>query len=440
MPPAADCLFSQAWISNLPRIGLLVFLVTTPSLELPADEIDFVRDIRPILSDKCYTCHGPDEAQRQANLRLDTQSGAFAESDGHHAIVAGNVNDSELLRRVEANDDSIMPPPDYKKHLTEREKEILRSWIAQGASWKDHWAYLPLQEPTPPETGSSWPFNSIDQFILHKLTSQNVTPATDADRRTLIRRLSFDLIGLPPTPQQVDEFLKDPSSDAYERVVDRLLESPHYGERMAMVWLDLVRYADSVGYHGDQDVSVSPYRDYVIKAFNENYSFDRFTREQLAGDLLPNPTHEQLIASGYNKLGMMSAEGGVQPEEYLTKYASDRVRTAAGVWMGSTFGCAECHDHKFDPFTTKDFYRFAAFFADIKERGLYDGPATAERWGPIVEVPDEGLDELLAPIDSRIAELETQFGASSPEIDALQKQWQESLRLDAQRWFVLIPQ
>ncbi|MFP6675531.1 MAG: DUF1549 and DUF1553 domain-containing protein, partial [Pirellulaceae bacterium] len=282
-----------------------------------------------------------------------------------------------------------------------------------------------------------WPRNFIDAFVLDRLKKEGLTPSSEADRRILLRRLSFDLTGLPPTTADFDAFEADRSEKSYEAAVERLLDSAHYGEHMAMYWLDLVRYADTVGYHGDQDMSVSPYRDYVINAFNTNMPFNRFTLEQIAGDLLPNPTQDQLVASGYNKLGMMSAEGGVQPKEYLAKYAADRVRTASAVWMGATLGCAECHDHKFDPFTSVDFYRFAAFFADIKERGLYSGANRDGNWGPMVDVTDGELPKLLKPIDQKIAELQKLIDTSTPQLDAAQVAWERSLDVSVADWKVL---
>ena len=255
--------------------------------------------------------------------------------------MAGDPAASDLIRRINSTDpDEVMPPPDHAKQLTAQQKQILTRWIQQGADWKDHWAYVVPQRYPIPAINAQSTGNFIDAFVAAKLLTQGISPAAPADRRILIRRLSFDLTGLPPTPAEVTAFLNDSSAGAYEAVVDRLLGSQHYGERMAMYWLDLVRYADTVGYHGDQDVSVSPFRDYVIDAFNDNMPFDRFTREQLAGDLLSEPTRDQLVASGYNKLGMMSAEGGVQPKEYLAKYIAERVRTASSVWLGSTLGCA----------------------------------------------------------------------------------------------------
>ncbi len=414
-------------------------LVSVASL-VRGEDVDFVRDIRPILADKCYACHGPDAEQRQADLRLDTKEGAFVDLGGHFAIVAGSPDQSELVRRINSADqDEVMPPPDHPKQLSDREKRVLATWVRQGAEWQDHWAYVVPRRHRTPEIKSGSAANFIDALIIARLTERGIHPSAAADRRTLIRRLSFDLTGLPPTAAEVEAFLGDRSDGAYEAIVDRLLSSQHYGERMAIYWLDLVRYADTVGYHGDQDVSVSPFRDYVINAFNNNMPLDRFTREQLAGDLLPNPTRDQLVASGYNKLGMMSAEGGVQPKEYLAKYIAERVRTASSVWLGSTLACAECHDHKFDPFTTKDFYRFAAFFADIQERGLYSGANRDGNWGPKVDVPDDELPGLLEPVEARIAMLQQTIDTSTPELEAAQRAWEQEFAVGNSQWQILQP-
>ena len=353
------------------RILFAALLAVSVASVASADEpIRFNRDVRPILSDTCFACHGPDARKRKADLRFDVEKVAKAETaSGEIAIVPGNVAKSELLKRITATDESHMPPLGFGKKLTPAQVATLTKWIEQGAKWEDHWSFVPIAKPTPP-AGATHP---VDAFIRAKLTEKGLKPAAEADRVTQLRRLSFDLIGLPPTPAEVEAFVADKSPNAYEKQVDRLLSSEHYGERMATFWLDVVRYADSVGYHGDQVVSVWPFRDYVIKSFNANKRFDVFTKEQLAGDLLPDATTEQKVASGYNRLGMMSAEGGVQPKEYLAKYAAERVRAVGGGWLGLTTGCAECHDHKFDPILTKDFYRLEAFFADIQERGLYGG-------------------------------------------------------------------
>jgi mono/diheme cytochrome c family protein len=350
--------------------GLIAALAgRVPAAETAAGKIQFNRDIRPILSDNCFRCHGPDKNHRKAKLRLDVREVALE----REAFVPGKPAESELIRRINAtNEDDVMPPPSAEKRLTPEQKQLLADWIAQGAEYQPHWAYITPGRPAVPEVKNrAWVRNPIDAFVLRELEARNLQPSPEADRATLLRRLSLDLTGLPPTPAEVEAFRTDSRPDAYERRVDWLLASPHYGERMAVPWLDVARYADTVGYHGDQPQNVFPYRDYVINAFNANKPFDQFTIEQLAGDLLPNPTVEQKIATGFNRLNMMTREGGAQPKEYLAKYAADRVRTVSAAWLGSTMGCAECHDHKYDPFTTKDFYQMEAFFADIRQWGVY---------------------------------------------------------------------
>ena len=372
------------------RIAALMFF-TIPAFAAEPP-IGFNRDIRPILSENCFACHGPDARKVKAKLRFDVEKLAKGPAEsGAIAIVPGKPLESELLKRVTATDEFHMPPEETGKKLTKEQISLLTRWIEQGAKWEDHWAFTPIQRPEVPAGA-----NAVDHFIRAKLKEKNLAMSPEADRTALIRRLNFDLIGLPPTPQEVNDFLGDKSPNAYEKVVDRLLVSPHYGERLAMFWLDLVRYADSVGYHGDQVMSVWPYRDYVIKSFNDNTPFDRFTKEQLAGDLLPNAAREQKIASGYNRLGMMSAEGGVQPKEYLAKYASERVRAVSGAWLGLTVGCAECHDHKFDAISAKDFYRLEAFFADITERGLYNGGD----FGPSLMLATESEGKKLSDLET----------------------------------------
>ena len=352
-----------------------------PNAGLAAAEIEFNRDIRPLLSQRCFACHGPDDTHREADLRLDDRRQAMADRGGHAAIVPGDVAASELWQRVSSDDEDLrMPPADSGKQLSPEELQLLRRWIEQGAEWSAHWAYEPPARhplPLPPASlgeglvASSRAGNWIDRFIQHTLTRQGLAPAPPSDPVTLLRRVSFDLTGLPPTLDQVEEFSHDRSPQAWQQVVDRLLQSPAFGERMAIYWLDLVRYADTVGYHGDQDHNISPYRDYVIQAFNEGLPFDQFTREQLAGDLLDSPRTEQLIATGYNRLLQTSHEGGVQPKEYLAIYAADRVRNLSLVWMAATVGCAQCHNHKFDPYTITDFYALAAFFADVDEEAHF---------------------------------------------------------------------
>lgn len=333
-------------------------------------KVEYNRDVRPILSENCFFCHGPDKNQRKAKLRLDVRDEAIAKE----AFVPGKAEESELVKRIlTADEDDVMPPPDSHKHLTDAQKGILKRWIAQGAEYQPHWAYVTPNRPELPAVKNrKWVRNPIDAFILQNLEAKRIKPSPEADRRTLLRRLSLDLIGLPPTPEEMAGFIADKDPRAYERQVERLLASPHFGERMAVPWLDIVRFSDTVGYHGDQNQRIFPYRDYVITSFNRNKPFDRFTVEQIAGDLLPNPTVEQRVATGFNRLNMMTREGGAQPGEYLAKYAADRVRTVGTTWLGSTMGCAECHDHKFDPITSRDFYSMAAFFADVKQWGVYN--------------------------------------------------------------------
>ncbi len=319
--------------------------------------IDFVRDIRPLLSDNCFACHGPDSKKRKADLRLDTREGAFADLGGTTTIVHGKPNESELVIRIITDDeDDLMPPSDSGKKLDDSQKALLKQWIVEGAQYDLHWAYKPITRPMPPSVKrGSFVVNDIDRLVLASMRAKGYEPAWEADRRTLIRRLSFDLTGLPPTWEQVQSFVGDSSLHAFEKLVDRLLASPHYGERMAAFWLDLVRYADTMGYHSDNEQTKPLYREYVINAFNNNLPFDRFTREQLAGDLLPDRTRQQLIASGYNRLNMTTREGGSQPKEYIAIYLGDRVRNVSAVWMATTLNCTECHDHKFDPFSMRDY-------------------------------------------------------------------------------------
>jgi hypothetical protein len=375
--------------------------------------IEFNRDVRPILADRCFACHGPDKNKRKANLRLDTREGLLGTAGKAGVVAPGKPDDSELWRRVSSeSSDERMPPPAFAKGLSDADRLILRRWIEQGAKWEGHWAFLPIARPQPPAVDPDLkPKNAIDQFILQGLAEHHLTPSPEADPVTLIRRLRFDLTGLPPSVKEVDAFVADRSEGGYERTVDRLLASPEFGERMALWWLDLVRYADSVGYHGDQAMSVSPFRDYVIKSFNENKSFDRFTVEQLAGDLLPEPTIEDKIASGYNRLGMMSAEGGVQPKEYLSKYIAERVRDVSGAWLGVTFGCCECHNHKYDPFTQRDFYSLEAFFADIEERGLYSGAEFSGKWGSYIDLPTPDQERQRQRLVREIADVQKVVGA-----------------------------
>ncbi len=390
------------------------------------DEIRFNQDIRAILSDKCYACHGPDKSSRKGDLRLDVESLAKADRDGYAVIDVEHPEQSELLVRITTDDeDDVMPPRDSGKALTEEEIQTLKRWIENGADWEGHWAYIPpVKVPVPDVKNIEWRRSAVDRFIGARLESEGLQASKPADRRTLIRRVFLDLTGLPPSAEEVAAFEHDRDRFAFEHVVDQLLASPHFGERMAVYWLDLVRYADTVGYHGDQDYSVWPYRDYVIDAFNQNVSFDQFTREQLAGDLLADASRRQKVASGYNRLHMITAEGGAQDKEYLAKYAADRVRTTSSVWLGSTMGCAECHDHKFDPFTTKDFYSFAAFFSDLKERGFYGG----NRWEPQLPLPSKDQSVRMASLDDEIRRLESTLTTSTEALVNGQFDWEAQIQ------------
>lgn len=364
------------------RPALTFALLTAPALA--QGELRFNRDVRPILSDRCFSCHGPDRAHRKAGLRLDTEEGA------REALRPGSRQDSEVwLRVVHADPDERMPPASSGKELSPDEIEVVGRWIDEGARFEEHWAWSAPVRPSRPEaTDRAWAAQPIDDFVLAGLEAAGIAPSPDADAWTLVRRLHLDLTGLPPTPEEARAFVDDRSPDRVARRVDELLASPRHAERLAVWWLDLVRFADTVGYHGDQEHSVEPYRDYVLKAFLENYPFDRFTREQLAGDLLPDRTDEQWIASAYNRLLQTTHEGGAQPGEYLAKYAADRVRNVSQVWLGATMGCAECHDHKYDPYSQADFYRLAAFFADVDEDKCFGAPnTTPTKRPPQVDLP-----------------------------------------------------
>jgi hypothetical protein len=408
----------------------------------PADDapIDFVRDVRPILSQHCFACHGQDEAARKAGLSLVTFERATATLEsGATAIVPGDAGASALWRRVTSRDDP-MPPPEEHDALSAEEIDLLGRWIERGASYAPHWAYVaPVATPAPDVADTAWPRGDVDRFILARLEAEGLSPAPDADAVTLLRRLTYDLTGLPPTTAEIDAFLADASPRAYEHAVDRLLASPRYGERMAMYWLDLVRYADTVGYHGDQTQRIWPYRDYVIDAFNANMPFDRFTIEQLAGDLLEAPTQDQLVATGYNRLVQTSHEGGVQLAEYRAIYQADRIANVSGAWMGATIGCARCHDHKYDPYRTKDFYALGAFFSDIDDeehlRDPYAGLNTLPtRRTPEMRVTSAESRRRVEAIDAAIiearADLERVVAGSADTAPAVAERRQ---RIDALR-------
>ncbi|HLX64405.1 MAG TPA: PSD1 and planctomycete cytochrome C domain-containing protein [Planctomycetota bacterium] len=402
-----------------PLVGALA-----PALFAADAKLSYNRDIRPIFSENCFACHGPDKNKRATDMRLDVKELAFAKlKEGGFAIVPGDVKQSTLLARVASTEpEEHMPPRKFGKTLTEAQIATLKKWIEQGAVYEGHWAYVPpVLAAVPPVANEKWCRNAIDRFILARLESEKIAPSAEADKGTLLRRVNLDLIGLPPTPEELAAFTADNSENAYEKVVDRLLASPHFGERMAIYWLDLVRYADSIGCHSDNSRNVAPFRDWVINAFNSNMAFDEFTREQLAGDLLPNASLQQKVASGYNRLLMTTEEGGAQPKEYENKYNADRVRNVSAVWLASTMGCCECHDHKFDPFSAKDFYSMGAFFADVKE-----APVGRREDGMLV--PDAAQGAELAKLDSQIADAKKRLDTSTPELITAQAEWETKTR------------
>ncbi|MCU1260640.1 MAG: hypothetical protein JWO80_3525 [Bryobacterales bacterium] len=378
--------------------------------------VDFDRDIRPILSDNCYTCHGPDEQRRMANLRFDTKDGG-----AFRTLVPGDSGKSKLYQRISATSKAQrMPPPGATTTLNEKQIELIKQWIDQGAKWELHWSYVaPRRLPPPVVTAKKWVRNPVDNFILARLEQENLKPAPEADKATLLRRVTLDLTGLPPTPAELDSFLADKSPNAYDTRVDRLLASPRYGERMAMQWLDLARYADTHGYHIDSHREMWHWRDWVIDAFNRNKPYDQFTIEQLAGDLLPNATTEQKLATGFNRNHMINFEGGAIPEEYQVEYVIDRVEATSNVWMGTTMGCARCHDHKYDPIKQKEFYRFFAFFNTIPEKGLDGRKGNAE---PMIQLPSDRQAARLAAVNAALEE--KQKVLDEKHVAALEAAWE----------------
>lgn len=386
--------------------------------------VDFNREVRPILSDNCFSCHGPDEQQRKARLRLDTKDGAFAKQG---VVVPGDGMNSRLYKRIATTDaNTVMPPVATGHKLTPQQIETVKRWIDEGAKWNEHWAFVAPQRPTLPTVKDlAWPNNPIDNFILARLERETLKPSLEADKITLLRRVTYDLTGLPPTVAEVDDFLADSSPKAYEKVVDRLLASPRYGERMAMYWLDVARYADTHGYHIDSHREMWPWRDWVINAFNQNKPYNDFIVEQLAGDLLPPKENreaqaDQKIASGFNRNHMINFEGGAFPEEYLTEYVIDRVETTSNAFMALTMGCARCHSHKYDPISQKEFYQFYAFFNSVNEVGLDGRDGNAK---PFLALPSDEQkarqEQLAATIKAKEAQL------ADKEIASVQSEWEK---------------
>lgn len=405
-----------------------------------SDRVDFNRDIRQILSNNCYQCHGPGENQRKAGLRLDTEEGALAAlKSGNHAVVPGDRNASALVYRITTADEADrMPPIETDKTLTPHEIDLIGRWIDQGAEWERHWAFISPKDPELPQIQmADWPRNPIDRFIMARLEKEGLTCSPEADKRTLIRRVTLDLTGLPPTREEVHAFLADESPDAYEKVVDRLLASEPYGEHQGRHWLDIARYADTNGYHIDNERFMWRWRDWVIKSYNENKPFNEFIVEQIAGDLLPNPSTDQLIATGFNRNHMINFEGGAIPEEYRIQYVKDRVITTGTAFMGLTLDCAQCHDHKFDPISQKEFYQMFAFFNTIPEEGLDGRDGNSN---PFVKAPRPEEETKLASLREDIEKRRKDLDRPMPELDEAQVTWEAKLTEEvASKWQTVEP-
>ena len=388
--------------------------------------VEYNRDVRPILSEKCFRCHGPDSASRQADLRLDNKDAAYAERDGSRAIVPGKLSESQVyLRITSSDDDERMPPVDSGKILSKQEIVTLRRWIAQGAEYQPHWSFITPQRPQLPTTSAAlWAKNPIDAFVLSRLDSEGLKPSPAASKAKLLRRVTLDLTGLPPTLEQLDAFLTDDSPAAYERAVDRLLSSPRYGEHMAQDWLDAARFADTNGFFTDNQRAMWRWRDWVIDAYNQNMPFDRFTIEQLAGDLLAGATLNQKIATGFNRNHMVNNETGIIEEEYRVEYVGDRIQTTATVWLGLTVGCARCHDHKFDPVSQQEFYQLFAFFNNVPERGLAGSAGNAQ---PMLEVLTAEEREKMDAVRRVAAAARQKLQTIEPDLAAAQAEWEKTV-------------
>lgn len=403
-------------------IGLAVGAVRADSVP------GFNRDVRPILSDKCFSCHGPDAAKIQAGLRLDREEAAKTRlPSGRVAIVPGDPAKSEAYQRITSDNQAVRMPPAYLGHekLSDREMDLIRRWIEGGAQWEKHWSFVPpAKSPLPRLKHTSWPQGAIDHFVLARLEREGLRPSPPADNRTLIRRVTLDLTGLPPEPAEVEAFVKEGSPGSYEKLVDRLLASPRYAERMAIRWLEAARYADTNGYQSDGPRDMWRWRDWVIEAFRQNMPFDQFTVEQMAGDLLPNATRSQKIATGFHRNHRTSAEGGIVDEEFRVEYVADRTETTGTVWLGLTVGCARCHDHKYDPIPQRDFYRLFAFFNSVPEKGFVYNFGNEE---PYIKAPSPQQEMRLAAFDRKVAALERRLARMEPVIQKAQRKWEQKL-------------
>lgn len=410
------------YVSRL-TVCLLINGVLLSATSGAAEKLKYNRDIRPILSDKCFQCHGPDAAKRQAELRLDDPKSALDHRDGKPAIIVGDSAHSRLYQRIVTNNpDEKMPPAETGNALTADEIAKFQRWINEGAEYEPHWAFVPPQNSPVPIIANS--ASVVDAFVLDRLSREKLSPAPQADRATLIRRATFDLLGLPPTLAEIDDFLADASPDAYERLLDRLLASPRYGERMAMPWMQAARYSDTNGYQSDGPRTMWRWRDWVIDAFNRNLPFDQFTIEQLAGDLLPKPDLDQLIATAFNRNHRTNSEGGIIPEEFAVEYVVDRVETTSTVWLGLTLGCCRCHDHKYDPVSQKEFYGLYSFFNQVPELGK---ALRNENSPPLIKTPTRDQQRKLALLESKVREAQTVWDKVQPQVDEAQRAWEQAL-------------